>query len=287
MLKRITMICLVVAVGSLVAYGNPTPYTGTETGLIALYHLDEASANIGDTVADASPNGNDMTVSVANYGKVSGLFGNAVTGVSNGRIQIAGASAGDFKVPEVTIETWVSFTQDQLNNLVGTMPMVNRGYGTAYANFTYSLIMYDSGTAGEPLVRIMWADTTGSGSYTEKKYAFTADTWYHIGTTVTLNSGSNYTGRIWITEAGVETAVYQTGATASLNYTMNQSTRPVNLFQIDSNIDTDYFPGTMDEVAIFDYAKDASEFTTLVPEPTTLCLVGLGGFISLLRRRRR
>jgi hypothetical protein len=154
-----------------------------------------------------------------------------------------------------------------LNNLVGTMPMVNRGIDTPYNRFTWSLIMYDSGTAGEPLVRIMWSDTTlNGGTYTEKKYAFAADTWYHIAGTLTEGASDNiHTGRLYITQAGVEEAVYQKGSTFTSNYSMLQgSSYPANLFQIDNHIDTNYFPGTMDEVAIFNYAKDASEFTTLL-----------------------
>jgi hypothetical protein len=46
-----------------------------------------------------------------------------------------------------------------------------------------------------------------------------------------------------------------------------------------------FFNGAIDDLRIYDNALSAEEVAALVPEPTTIALLGIGG-LGLLRRRR-
>jgi hypothetical protein len=50
---------------------------------------------------------------------------------------------------------------------------------------------------------------------------------------------------------------------------------------------SEYFNGSMDDLRIYDNALTASEVSSLVPEPTSMALLGVTGVLATLRHRRR
>lgn len=275
---------------SSIAYAQQ-PYT-TDTNTLFLYHFDETS---GTTAYDSSGNGLDAT-----YGSSMNIGLPSVTGLSNtikttnnlnGRTTyldttspgtnsfLYNLSAGDF-----TIETWVRLDENFSSGNRFLAAIQPEGVALWDLSFT---ILASSGN-----YYLALGDKNGPNRVwtVGKPITLTLGTWYHLAVTGTaLTNGTNWSYKFYYTEAGggttTPTALYTNINTylapRDANSTNNRILGMGNYYG-DNGLA--YFPGLIDEVRISDIAR--TEFMTLIPEPTTLFLLGTGAALLFLRRRR-
>jgi len=204
---------------------------------VAYYRLDESS---GTTATDSSGNGNNATYSGSGitYSQVGALSGDSDTAVlldgANGKISCpSGASVVGYS--QITLEAWVKLSSNSFSHLAtiwatGTTP-TNSGDGIKFW-------VGQNGTNGGFAVGLSgskWAQATFSQT-------FTAGTWYHVvgtwdGTTIQLyvNGVTNGTNGI-VTGNTIDS----TGHNPEIGQ--------------DPQSGVDYFPGDLDEPALYSKA---------------------------------
>jgi len=252
-------------------------------GLIGHWNFDEGS---GTTTADSSPNGNTATQ--------AGTAGSWITGKAGGAYQLGGgncrfelADSSDLRVTgAVTVSAWVNPTA--ASNF-GVIAGIDQTGGSA--NDMYSLKTADSGSD-----KLRW-DVIGPG------------------TNVSLDSTSALFGTLgnigdgWVHVAGVYdpsgfAGLYVNGAldvsTTSVPTSIQLKTTP---FQMGHNAsDSGSYPlkAAVDDVQVYNEALSADDVaflfnnpgsalgSALIPEPATMCALGLAvaGLSGYVRRRR-
>jgi len=135
----------------------------------------------------------------------------------------------------------------------------------------YNWRLYVSGSANGT---IQCMDTQPQGSKARGSVNINDGEWHHVAG---VYDGAEYT--LYIDGILDGSAVPATGPIAQT--TSHKFT--IGAFERSSSV-SKFYDGYIDDVRVYDQALDASAILTLVPEPATIGLLGLGGL--LLRRRK-
>jgi len=230
--------------------------------LVGHWALDDGS---GTTASDSSGNGNTGTL-------------NGDTAWTTGHIG-SGAAAfdgtGDYiNVPDsaslavstgITVAFWVNFASNPGGQkpLVGQAASLSSTTGWSVSLLTTGGINASQGVTGGVggnNKQLTSTGTAGTGS------------WQHIAYVGQI-SGGNLIMTIFIN--GIASGTQTVTATA-----LADSTAALRL----GNIQTTYYTGSLDDVRVYNNALSEAEIKALIPEPATVCLLGLGA-LALLRRR--
>jgi PGF-pre-PGF domain-containing protein len=202
------------------------PIDNNETGLVALWHLNEGS---GTMISDSSGNGNTGTISGATW--IDGKFGKALSFDGVDDYVNVPDSVSLHAVNEYTFEFW-------FNTKVRYYSGMSPDWNTIISYPNFLQIFYRGAyTSLRPLIYQIGGFSNDGPTYTYEK-----DTWYHWALTINKTHFSIYIN-------GVQYGPYASSFP-------DQNFRPPsgNL-----NIGNNVFNGTFDEIAIYNRALSASE----------------------------
>ncbi len=235
-------------------YGKPLPNNGgvetaytsenaSMSGNLALFHFDETSGNLTDS------SGNNLT------GTASGTVSYNQTGIFNGALNLDGSS-GRVIVPNfdstaglgaMTIEGWFKFTTVAASDVL-------------VAQFNSSVNMrfsWQTHTTASEMIFYAPATATGTlGSWFSTGMALTAGKWYHLAVVWDGSAGTEAT-KIKMYVNGVKPAITKSG-TPVFTTLSNTTGLALRLGDME-NFDPREWPGTMDEVAIYNRALTDAE----------------------------
>lgn len=208
----------------------------------------------GTVVHDSSGYGNDGTFQGASW--IEGVAGSALAfDGEGGHVEIANSNSLNIQGNAITIAAW--FKRSALND----------DGAFVFKNSQYCLAINDQGRLS---------------------FSLYTPTWYSVV--------MNWPDRLMDTKWHLVAAVYD-GATMAIYLDGTEivsGANTGNIQQQTSNIwvgsqseGLNQFGGILDEVSIYDHALSGTALAAMIPEPTTLGLVVLGGIAALMRRRRR
>lgn len=292
---KTTFFSLMTALAFLPAAWTQTPYV-TDANTLFLYHFDETS---GSTANDSSGNGRHATYGsnvLTGVSSAAGL-GQAIQPApnSNGRVSWVDTSTSntegqdsflyDLVQEDFTIEAWIRF--DSLN-FTGNRFIFNI---QPSEHFTYdlrlSIIGYDNANYGGAL-------SLGHGgslnhTFTTTPYSWEVDTWYHIAVSATNTDGANSVFRFYINEAGDSTTPdpYYTRTISDLfpHTSLTQRRIEIGGYYNIADGSSSYFPGAIDEVRLSNIARTQFDTLAVIPEPSSLLLIGLALGLTSFRNR--
>jgi len=227
-------------------------------GLVGKY---EFSGN----ASDSSGNLFDGTVFSASL--APDRFGNADSAYyfngSDSYISLGNLSALNFGAGDFSISTWVKLNGSQNDKyFVSKYSGAGPGYGVGlgWGSTPYGFIGTDSGSQREIRANVDINDGA----------------WHHIVLTYTQGVATHIT----LDNSGI----FVMGA--NLAGSKNNSS-PVLFGKYDGAVSANYYDGYIDEVAIYNRALNQDEIAALylVPEPSSLSLLLVGGVVALARRR--
>lgn len=223
---------------ALPAYDIQQHYLCSETGPVALWHMDE---NSGTTAYDATENDNDGTISGADWS--SGIQGNAVDYDNANDYLSVPSKPIQYGMSQLTIEAWVYPTTQDWQIILAKWSNGNTEDKASYALEIYQKKIYALiKTDGNPYVEV-W----GKGS------EVVPNLWHHIGL---VWDGTISPGVMKIYLDGVlQYTQYHTRLTGIIDDT---PTLPIYIGAWETDI-TYTFHGKIDEVAIYDRALSAME----------------------------
>jgi trimeric autotransporter adhesin len=256
-----------VLVLTFVAFGAPTARAGLQTGLDAYYHLD------GNGL-DSSGNGLNLSL-VGGVGFGPGLFGEALSLDNDSSLfatRPGNDSAFNFGSSNFAIQLWVNFN--------------------TFGGREQTLIEKFSGNGGPG-----WTLTTPGGSAIQ----FFASGLPTVQAPVSITAGT--WNQIIVDRSGNTLSIYLDGSllVSDTSYvgSINPSTNPLLIGRRDAQDGRDFsVDGRLDEIAIWNRALSTSEIASLwnggagmliaasVPEPSSVCLMGLGALGALFYARR-
>lgn len=271
-LGRLALVCVVQAICVGVALGAPMEYDYTtsytaDANTIALYHFDEGS---GLTAADASANGNNLTLASTSVGwTIPGKFDKSYAGYAEGFTAEDSASL-DSLYHSVTLESWlyiptdVSMTTGQYRGIITKMRWGGKG---PYDGFAFVFKGRDVNISESVDLRFQ----IGGGCL----IATAADgvpigEWFHVAATLDTDG----TQRIYLNGQLL-------GERAEPGRKILANDLPLTVNRWDG-VTANFFYMAFDEVRISNVAL------TPVPEPATMTLLatGLVGLMSKRMRRR-
>ncbi len=199
-----------------------------ETGLVALWHMDEGS---GSTVYDSVGN-NDGTITGATW--VDGKFGKALSfdGVDD-YVAVPDSASLD-GMAELTISVWVKF-----NSLTGTWNHIIEKYGSPWDVYGIS-VNTNTGTFRYGIT----TDVDGATGWLDSGYSVDMDTWYFLTLSYDGSDlkfyidGNLHNSTSWTGNLITSNEILEIVETANQNYYVN---------------------GTIDEVAIYNRALTPEE----------------------------
>src|SRR5271166_3623499 len=215
------------------------------SGLVAAYNFDAGS---GNTLTDVSGNGNNGTISNANW-TTTGKYGGALsfTGNTNSLVTVPSSSSLNLTTG-MTLEAWVDPTSlsspDQ-----GWSSAISKEHENSSTDISYALYAAE-GTGAPPAGHIL----VGSTDYgTVGGSALPLNTWTFLSATY---NGSTLTTYVNGTPVG------STSITGSI-YTTSDPLR------IGGDWDSEMFTGLIDNVRIYNTALTQSQIQTDMTTPVT------------------
>src|SRR6266513_1600977 len=207
---------------------NPSPAGAQTPGLVAAYAFSEGS---GTTVADASGNNNNGTITAATW-TTAGKFGNALAfNGTSARVTVPNAASLQLTTG-MTLEAWV-FPTGSLTSWRSVVDKTVDGY----------YLMASTDQSNRPGVGGTW---TGGNQNVAAPTVLTINTWTHLAATF-----DGATVRLFVN--GVQVA--------SQAQTTPLATTPGTL-QMGANSYGEFFAGRIDEVRIYNRALSATEIQT-------------------------
>ena len=275
-MRRITNMLLVVSVVLLVAATVQASTYSTEvlgrSDVIAYYQL-EGKPTL-PTVPDSSTNGNDAAQNDIIYRSIAGP--RPATGwdgfdATNESYDFRGG--GDISLG----------ASAQAASELSTMTF------SAMVRMDGNSVIYEAGTGTDNPFQIQHWNNSGYKIYIKlgdgKARGFGQNVlsdaeWHHL---VVTRNGTNVL---------TDVAVYVDGVAMSQTALGTGSMSTADAIRIGARADgTQRADGGMDEVALFNTELSASDVTDLynaaIPEPATMTLLGVGGLLALVRRRRK
>jgi hypothetical protein len=248
--------------------------------LVAWYPLDEGS---GSTAGDASGNGNRLDGNVTWLG--TGAFGgSANVGANYGNGSLLARTGGSGSLAGINATTGnqvsISFWLKPDAESQGSSPFWIGDSSTAAGNRVFQAHL--EWTDGNTYWDVSWGD--GTNQRLSGMLGTVSDALHHY--VLTYNGD---TGAMNVYKDGVPTLTGTAATQASLPWAS------INNFEIGAASFGAFWPGgQVDDFAIFNHELSQAEVNTartqgiagLVPEPSTVAILGLGGLL-LLRRRRQ
>jgi len=233
--------------------------------LIAHYTFDiDGSATVGTDAALGDAASIDTANAKVGAGALS-LSGAPTVDGSGNDGAVSGNSFNWTASDERTVAFWMRATANDKGDANATMLSLGTGGGSG--------IRFDVRLTGNNL-RL---EVQGAGTNTTE--AIADGTWRHIAIVV-----PNATSTLGNVQYYIDGSL---GGTFSGAQNINTGTAPLRIGDSFQDTARD-FKGLIDDVKIFDSALNASEVMalTVVPEPSSTALLGLGALSLVLRRRR-
>ena len=215
---------------------TPTPTTTPASGLMAAYGFNEGS---GTVVSDVSGNGNNGTITGATW-TTSGKYGNALTFNGTNALVTINNAASLQLTSGMTLEAWVYPTTVSS----AWRDVIYKGNDNYYLEGTSSK---SSRPAAGAILGGVYGEVYGTT-------ALTANTWAHLAATY-----DGATMRLYVNGVQVS-SLAKTGPIAT-------STNPLQIGG--DSIYGQYFPGTIDEIRIYNRALSVAEIQTDMNTPIT------------------
>jgi len=268
-MRKMTMMLMLSVVVLLVA-------ATAQAALVSHFAMNE---NTGTTTAD-SVAGNDGGTLTANVGwstdtpdsSTSSLsFPGSGSGIATSYVSVTGSTPGTYVSPTSAFSVSVWFKADSIVGTAGksivTLPSSTGNAFQLFLGAISGLSGYDGiciGSAGSTFARLRTTDMTNPEA------TLGDNTWHNVIVSfdgVNATAASSYA--IYLDD------VSQTLGAASSYGGVNNSDLIIG--GVTTRTDTN-FNGLIDELKVYD---------TVIPEPATMSLLGIGGLLALVRRRRK
>lgn len=246
---------------------------GSHAALIAHYNMEDSGSPLTDQVGG-------QTAVAADSGHAYGVagpagFGNAVSLSGNGSWQISAADSQEIDLANnFTVASWVYLDSAILASKTGLNSNVNRiiGDDVAWDRDGWSFGVFNSTMRFTKNGVIDADDPSGT--------PVPVDQWVHLAATIDSTTGITFYLN------GVATGTNGNTANNFTGVGNNGVDDPYGIGRSYGNGQAQWFPGSLDEIRVYDNVLSASEISALtIPEPSSLLLGFLGlGFV--LKRRR-
>ena len=243
---------------------------------------DLANADSTATPDDSGTLENGIT-RIAGGSPVNG--GSQSLGGATGTQQINIGANQDYlqNVPGATVASWIKVSEAALN---GAQHFLNISTGQASSRLHLQVRGTNAASGSVGTLASFMRRTNGDSGGTSSLLSdgqIPFDKWTHVALVADFENPNSTTFYIDGTDVGLDAAL------SNLKWTSGNSENNVTPVNMVSNQggSTNAFPGLMDDFRVYNHALSASEIGALVPEPSSVALLGLGLSILATRYRRR